>query len=92
MKPIDFRIQPAMVSLVEQIMDDTGALDPSQVLNEALSLLSWAVSESKDRHKIASIDESARSYTLISMRALQVAASRSLPRPVLTVVPKGDSA
>ena len=64
---------------LERLMKVCAIPTKKELLNNALSLFSWAVKEVGQQRKIASLDEASQQYRELQMPALQAAASYHEP-------------
>ena len=55
----------------EDLMEDTGLATKKDLVNNALTLLTWAVRETKSGRKIVSLDEQSKQYKEILLPALE---------------------
>jgi hypothetical protein len=56
---------------LEDLMEDTGLATKKDLVNNALTLLTWAVRETKIGRKIVSLDEQSKQYKEILLPALE---------------------
>jgi hypothetical protein len=68
---INARLAGENANKFRQLMNDTGLRTNQEMLNEALTLLSWAVKETKDGKNVAAVDEANKAYRAVYMTALE---------------------
>jgi hypothetical protein len=56
---------------LEELMEDTNIATKKDLVNNALTLLTWAVRETKSGRKIVSLDEDTKQYKEILLPALE---------------------
>ena len=64
---IQFEISNNRLKEFEGLMDETGVATKKELLNNALTLLEWAIEEQKKGNIIASLDERAKKYRELVM-------------------------
>jgi hypothetical protein len=64
----------------EELMEDTGLATKKDLVNNALTLLTWAVRETKNGRKIVSLDEHTKQYKEILLPAIENIAPSLRPR------------
>jgi hypothetical protein len=72
---IELFVTPQRLADIEQLMQDCGLKRKPEVINNALTLLKWAVGAVKNHRTIASIDERNGKYRELEMPVLSHAAS-----------------
>ena len=70
MTRIQFELSKDKVKELEDIMEESGIRTKKDLFNNALTLLEWAIRESKAGRVIASIDEKGKKYKEILMPIL----------------------
>ena len=64
---IQFEISDNRLKELEALMDTVGVTTKKELLNNALTLLEWAIEEERKGHIIASLDERAKKYRELVM-------------------------
>jgi hypothetical protein len=72
---IQLDVSPAKLADIEELMLDCGVTKKSELINNALVLLKWAVGAVKNGRTIASVDEKNGKYRDLEMPVLTNAAS-----------------
>jgi hypothetical protein len=67
LQSINFQAPPERVRELESLMEEAGIKTKKELLNNALTLLEWAINEVRRGHVIASIDEADKRYKEITM-------------------------
>ena len=74
---IQFELPNGKVKHIEELMREANIRTKKDLLNNALTLLEWAIKEKKRGHEIASIDEKSKAYKEIVMPILSNVANNS---------------
>jgi hypothetical protein len=72
---IQLDVSPTKLAEIEALMHDCGLTKKNELINNALTLLKWAVTAVKSGRTIASVDEKNRKYRDLEMPVLSHAAS-----------------
>jgi hypothetical protein len=67
---IELSVSPEKLADIEQLMRDCGLKKKTDLVNNALTLLKWAVKAVKDGRTIASVDERNHKYRDLEMPVL----------------------
>ncbi len=81
MKRIQFELSEDHIKELEELMQKTGVRTKKDLVNNALTLLEWAVQEVSDGRTIASVDERENKYKEVVMpffRSLKKGESHTL--------------
>lgn len=73
---IDIDVSDAKYRDLQQLMQETGLQTTTDLLNNALTLFQWAVSEAQSGRTVASVDEANNRYKELTMPSLAFAAQR----------------
>jgi len=73
MQRIQFELTDDQVKDIEKLMKRTGTSTKREFFNNAIAILEWAVDESSDGRKIASMDDSSHSYKELVMPIFRAA-------------------
>jgi len=73
MQRIQFELTEDQVKEIEKLMKRTGTSTKREFFNNAIAILEWAVDESADGRKIASMDDSSHSYKELVMPIFRAA-------------------
>lgn len=65
---------------LEELMNDTGISTKKELMNNALTLLRWAIQEREKGFQIASIDEDEGVYKQLQMPILDTVSGRKLAK------------
>ena len=65
-----FELEKSKAAELDALMKETGVTTKKELINNALTLLKWAVKETKRGHSIASIDEENSRYRELQMPIL----------------------
>ena len=68
---IQFDLSEEGAEELNRLMDVTGVATRKDLMNNALTLFKWAVTESRAGRSIAAVDEEKQSYRELTMPALQ---------------------
>ena len=79
---IQFDVSPQRLAELEELMRDCGLTKKTDLVNNALVLLKWAVKTVKSGRTIASVDERNGKYRDFDMPVLSYAASTELKKEV----------
>ena len=71
MTRIQIELPEEKLKALEELMNETGLKTKKELLNNALTLLTWAVRETKAGRVIASVDEHEKKYKEILLPALE---------------------
>jgi hypothetical protein len=72
---IQLDVSPQKLAKIEELMRDCGVKKKTELINNALTLLMWAVGAVKNGRTIASVDEKNGKYRDLEMPILSNAAS-----------------
>lgn len=75
---MQFDLPEDRVIELESIMDKCGMGTKKELINNALTLLEWAVDEVEMGHDIASVDRSDKQFFALSMPILKAAKKKSI--------------
>ena len=67
---LQFEMPEDKVAELEELMSETGVQTKKELINNALTLLKWAVRETRKGHAIASVDETNGKYRELQMPIL----------------------
>ncbi len=67
---IQFELAPEKAAEIEELMKETGVQTKKELFNNALTLLKWAIRETKRGNSIASVDEAHGKYRELQMPIL----------------------
>jgi hypothetical protein len=67
---IQFEMPESKVKDLEALMSESGTQTKKEIFNNALTLLEWAVKETKRKRVIASVDEGTATYNELHMPIL----------------------
>lgn len=76
---IQFELPENKVRELEQLMEESGTATRKDLFNNALTLLEWALNESKRGNVIASINEQEHKYEELHMPILSAVAGLNAP-------------
>lgn len=76
---IQFELSQEKAEELDELMMETGVPTKKELFNNALTLLKWAVRESKRGHSIASVDEKHGKYRELHMPIFPAPSSENLP-------------
>jgi hypothetical protein len=71
---IQFEMPESKVKDLEALMSESGTQTKNELFNNALTLLEWAVEETKRKRVIASVDEGNSTYNELHMPILSAVA------------------
>ena len=74
---IQFELSEDKVRELEALMEETGIRTKKDLINNALTLLEWAIQEKKAGRSIASIDEQEKLYKEITLPILSAVSAKS---------------
>jgi len=77
---IQLDVSPTKLAEIEELMRDCGLTKKTDLINNALVLLKWAVGAVKNGRSIASVDETNGKYRDLEMPVLSHAASLAAKR------------
>jgi hypothetical protein len=72
---IQFEMPESKVKDLEALMSESGTQTKKELFNNALTLLEWAVKETKRKRVIASVDEGTSTYNELHMPILSAVAA-----------------
>ena len=68
---IQFELSPEKAAELEELIKETGVQSKRELFNNALTLLKWAVRETRRGNSIASVDEEHGKYRELQMPILE---------------------
>jgi len=68
---LQIELSPEKLRQLEELMESTGLVTKKDLVNNALTLLTWAVRETRNGRKIVSLDEHTKQYRDILLPALE---------------------
>ena len=74
---LQIELSPERLRQLETLLSDTGLATKKELVNNALTLLMWAVRETKAGRTIVSLDEQSKHYREVLLPALENAASKA---------------
>lgn len=74
---LKFDISDDDIITLQNLIKEAGLETPRELFNHSLTLLEWAIEQTKDGKVIAAIDESKPSYSAIDMDMLQYVAENN---------------
>jgi hypothetical protein len=77
---LNFDFSDERVGDLKQLQAETGADSMKDLVNNALSLLEWAVKETRDGNEIAAVNEGDEIYRILVLPLLQRVAKRKMSR------------
>jgi hypothetical protein len=73
---IQFELSPEKVRELEKLMSEADIPTKKDLINNALTLLVWAMEETKAGRTIASLDQASKHYKELAMPVLSAIASK----------------
>jgi len=73
MQRIQFELTESQVKDIEKLMEKTSTSTKREFFNNAIAILEWAVDESSNGRKIASMDDSSHTYKELVMPIFRAA-------------------
>lgn len=73
---LNFEFADERVEELKQLQAETGTESMKDLVNNAFSLLEWAVTETKDGNEIAAVNEDNETYRVLVLPLLQRAARK----------------
>ncbi|MGA2022588.1 MAG: hypothetical protein ABSH02_18495 [Candidatus Sulfotelmatobacter sp.] len=77
---LNFEFADERVGDLKQLQAETGAESMKDLVNNALSLLEWAVKETEDGNEIAAVNAGDETYRVLVLPLLQRVAKRRVSR------------
>jgi hypothetical protein len=68
---LQIELSPQKLTQLEELMESTGLATKKDLINNALTLLTWAVRETKNGRMIVSLDGESKQYKEILLPALE---------------------
>lgn len=81
---LNFDFADERVGDLKQLQAETGAESMKDLVNNALSLLEWAVKETEDGNEIAAVNQGDETYRVLVLPLLQRVAKRKVNRELAT--------
>jgi len=73
---LNFEFSDDRVTELKGLVDETDAENMKDLVNNALSLLEWAVKETKDGNEIAAVNQADETYRVLVLPMLQRVAKK----------------
>lgn len=73
---LNFEFPAERVEELKQLQSETGTENMKDLVNNAFSLLEWAVKETKDGNEIAAVNEEEETYRVLVLPLLQRVAKK----------------
>jgi len=79
---LNLEISDAQMNSIKALQQRTGASSMKELVNNAISILEWAVEETARGNEVAALNESESAYRVLVTPLLQYVAKREQPVPV----------
>lgn len=84
---LNFEFTDERVGDLKQLQSETGAESMKDLVNNAFTLLEWAVNETKNGNEIAAVNEADETYRVLVLPLLQQVAKKQKTAETSKIVP-----